>query len=59
MGEIDRGIQYMKDRGRSLKLLLPFDILPKAVIIHLVYFVVFWINAFIPENGISQEFSPR
>ena len=33
--------------------------LPKQVIIHMVYFAVFWLNAAPAENGISELLSPR
>ena len=34
-------------------------VLPKQVIIHLIYFVVMWINGGPNKNGSSQVYSPR
>ena len=33
--------------------------IPKQVIIHVVYFAVFWLNAAPAVNGISNTLSPR
>ena len=49
----------MKERGRIVQSFLPYAVLPKVFVIHLIYFVVFWLNAFYAKNGISEEFSPR
>ena len=38
---------------------LPYRYLPKEVTIHLVYFVLFWMNSFVDPQGISRTFSPR
>ena len=34
-------------------------VLPKQVVIHLIYFVVMWLNGGPNKNGISQVYSPR
>ena len=50
----------MKDRAHCTLAALPKRmILPKKVIIHLIIFVVMWLNATSARNGISVEFSPR
>ena len=38
---------------------LPFSHLHKQIVIHLVYFVVLWLNAFPAKSGISGKLSPR
>ena len=38
---------------------LPFEILPKLVVINIVYHEVMWANAFPNKKGVSETFSPR
>jgi hypothetical protein len=60
VGDIEHGIRTIKDRARSTLAALPRKmILPKKVIIHLIIFVIMWLNAPPARNGISVEFSPR
>ena len=58
----ERGIRYMKDSGRctvaELRRIV-ITCLPKQMIIHIVYFAVFWLNAPPATNGISEVHSPR
>jgi hypothetical protein len=50
----------MKYRARCTLAALPKrTILPKKVIIHLIIFVVMWLNATPARKWISVEFSPR
>ena len=60
--DAERGIRCIKDSGRcTMAELRRIGIitLPKQVIIHIVYFVVFWLNAPPATNGISEVHSPR
>ena len=60
VGDIERFIRTVRERMRSTASELPYsDYMPDAFIIRLVYFAVMWINAFLAENGASQEYSPR
>ena len=60
VGEIERKIRVIKERGRSTITTFPFKKCPCRALIELVYFVVLWRNA-IPalETGISAIYSPR
>ena len=49
----------MTERSRGIRATLPFSSIPKRVKIELIYFIVFWLNAFPVKNGISQKFSLR
>ena len=59
MAEIEMGIQIVKERGRAVVSTLPFDVLPKMIIVNVIKFGVFWINAFPVKNGCSEVLSPR
>eukprot|EP00804_Cyclotella_cryptica_P008907 CCRYP_012017-RA/>CCRYP_012017-RA protein AED:0.23 eAED:0.23 QI:0/0/0/0.75/0.33/0.25/4/0/1155 len=60
VGEIERGIRLLKERARSTIAEFPKDmILPQKFIIHLMSFVVFWLNATPVTNGISTLLSLR
>ncbi len=57
--EIERCIRMIKERIRAQKCRLPYARLPACVLIGLVSFCVFWINAFPHKNSVSQSLSPR
>ena len=60
--DAERGIRTIKESSRCTVAELRrvgITILPKQVIIHLVYFAVFWINSPPATNGISEVFPPR
>jgi hypothetical protein len=59
VGEIERKIQHVKTRARSLKASLPFKKLPNAVIKALIYNVTMWMNALVSKQGVSDVYSPR
>ena len=46
VGEIKRGIRFIKERCHSTQAIMPFKQIPKLFVIHLVYFCVMWINSF-------------
>ena len=59
VGEIERKIRHVKERSRCVKSSLPFKALLNAIVKHMIYHVVLWMNAFISQQGISQVWSPR
>jgi hypothetical protein len=60
VSDIERCIRIIKDRCRSVLSELPYKkFLPDIFIVHLLKFVVLWLNTFPSDNGVSTEFSPR
>ncbi|KAL7566005.1 hypothetical protein ACA910_011025 [Epithemia clementina (nom. ined.)] len=57
--DIERYIRTVQDRARSAYRMLPFQCLPRIVVVHLIRNAVFWLNAFPPPNGVSSTVSPR
>ena len=55
MGEVERTTSTVKERERGIVNTLPYSYLPSQIIIHLVYFIVIWLNAFLDGKGISQN----
>ena len=53
-------IRVMKERGRCIVSELPYnDSIPDQIMIHLLQFIAFWINAMPSESGVSDVYSPR
>ena len=57
--EIERYIRTIKDRARSAYRMLPFEYIPRLVLVQLIKNCVFWLNAFPHPDGVSSEHSPR
>ena len=57
--DIERAIQTVKDRVRSTYWMLPFNYIPRLMVIHLVRNTIFWLNAFPTANGWSSKHAPR
>ena len=57
--EIERHIRTIKERSRSVVGMLPFKQLPARIVIELIHYVVFWLNSFPVQGGISDVLSPR
>jgi hypothetical protein len=57
--EIERYNQTVKDCVRLATNMLPFKKLPTRMIIELVKAMVFWLNAFPANDGMSDTISPR
>lgn len=57
--EIERAIRTIKEHVRGQKSCLPYTRLPAHLIIGLVLFSVFWINAVPHKNSASTTLSPR
>ena len=55
---IERFIRVIKERCRCYYAMLPFDNLPRIMVIHLLVTVMFYINAFIWRKGVSPFLSP-
>ena len=59
VGEIERGLRTIQERGRGIVSTLPFSHLPRQVVIHLVYFVVLWLNSMpATKEGILDKIPP-
>lgn len=58
VGEIERYIRTIKERMRAVFNTLPFQRLPKIMIIELAKNVVYWLNTMPPTNGVSKTQSP-
>ena len=56
---IERRIRMAKERIRGVRSLLPFDRMPKLMVIHLVLHIGQMLTYFPTKGGISQEISPR
>merc|ERR1711884_440630 len=52
---IERDVRTVKQRYRSIRHSLPYTTMPSLMVIHLVMFVYFWLNAFPPKNGVSDK----
>ena len=57
--DVERKIWVVKERTRGTMATLPFKHVPRRMKIELVYFGVFWLNAFPTKSGVSRQFSPR
>jgi hypothetical protein len=57
--EIERYIRTVKDRARSGYNSLPFEYIPRLMVIRLVCNAVFWLNAFPHADGVSDALSPH
>jgi hypothetical protein len=57
--EIERFVRTVKDRARSAYNSLPFEHIPRLMVISLIANSVFWLNAFPRSSGVSDTLSPR
>ena len=57
--EIERQIQTLKERTRAIYCTLPFQKVPRHLIIEMIYAANYWLNMFPRKGGISQTMSPR
>jgi hypothetical protein len=57
--DVERQIRVLKERSRAIRSTLPFKAIPRRIIIELVYYAAFWLNAFPPSSGVSTFYSPR
>jgi hypothetical protein len=59
VGEIDRKIRVIKERGKGMINMLPYETMPKLMIIELMHFCVMWMNSFPVKSGVSKKWRPR
>jgi hypothetical protein len=57
--DIERQIRVLKERPRAIRSTIPFKAIPGKIIIELVYYSAFWLNAFPRSSGVSAFYSPR
>lgn len=57
--EIEQQNCVIKERARACRHALPFEYLPKIIVIEMVYNCVLWLNAFPPKGGMSVSISPQ
>jgi hypothetical protein len=51
--DVERQMRVLKERSRAILSTLPFQAIPGRIIIELVYYAAFWLNAFPPSSGVS------
>ena len=56
--EMERFIRVIKERARSTFAMLPFERIPKKMLVAMVSNIIFYINAFPWPQGVSQILSP-
>ena len=56
--EAERFIRVIKERARCYYAMLPYGRLPRMMVIHMLKTVVFYINAFVWRQGVSQFLPP-
>jgi hypothetical protein len=59
IGKFELFIQMIKECSLALVSDLPYSVLPRQVVIHLVYFAVLWLNSLPAAVGVSEIYSPR
>ncbi len=59
VGEIERNICTSKERRLAIVSVLPYLLLPKMVVVHLVYYVYIFLNFEVTPLGISKTLSSR
>ena len=57
--EIERQIRTVKERTRSIYCTLPFNKMPRRLIIEMVYAANYWLNMFPRQGGVSKTLNPR
>ena len=56
--EIEQQHRLIKDQSRACRHSLPFKMVPKIMIIEMIYNCVLWINVFPPKGGVSASIIP-
>ena len=57
MGEVERTVRTVKESGRGIFNTISYSYLPSQIIIHLLYFILMWLNALPTGKGIFQKYS--
>ena len=55
---IERNIRFVKEKVRTLRCMLPFERIPKFVVVYMVFNATIVMNMF-PRKGGSQHYSPQ
>jgi hypothetical protein len=58
-GIVERKIRVLKERAHGTFNTLPYQKLPKIMVIELMHFCMMWMNSFPVRSGISEIWSPR
>ncbi len=58
IGMVERYIRVIKERACGIVCTLPYPCVPHQILIHLIQFVVMWLNNFPVVNGVSADISP-
>ena len=53
----ERRIRWIKEKGRAVRHGLLYAVMPKLMIVELLYFVVHYLNSFPAKNGVSDTIS--
>jgi hypothetical protein len=59
VGDIKRKIRVIKERGRGTINMLPYETMPKLMVIELMHICVMWMNLYPVKSGVSKKWSPR
>ncbi len=59
VSETKRSINTFNEQARGVIKTLPFDYIPRQLMIEFIYFVVLWLNAFPVKTGMSTIYSPK
>ncbi|KAL7463097.1 hypothetical protein ACHAXS_003477 [Conticribra weissflogii] len=59
VGDIEQCLRVIKERARATLSGLPYQRMPKQILIELLNFVVLSLNAFPTKSGVSVNLSPR
>ena len=57
--EIERQIRTVRERTRAIYCTLPFNKMPRCLIIEMVYATNYWLNMFPRKGGVSKTLSPH
>ena len=58
VGAVERNIRYGKEKTRSLRYTLPFNKIPKVMLVHMIFNVTMVMNMF-PRKGGNAIYSPQ
>jgi len=57
--DVERYIRTMKDRVRSQYNDMPYEHIPRAMLVRLAEYAVFWLNAVPHDDSVTPDYSPR
>ncbi len=56
---IERGIRVVKERVWSIRHSIPFQTIPKIIMMHMVFYAVKLLNYFLAKGGVSEIYGPK